>query len=404
MNSWKLGTFFIFSLMLFASVCSNTVLAADGAGTAVVNWGQPIGDLFRTLVGDINKEELANNPERAPGHLPLEAGTRWNRIKIIYTAAADDNMGGGSVRVKLPGWAIPQISGDSTHKNRHGLASKNRYEHVLITSQPTGASSSTILYETSETELSDNVTQDNLAMVQTISQDMVEVKLSDDWQRGGTLRIRFGSISSGVPTHLPFLQEMADIVSQPPTSNIGYYRYASYQLTVSSRTKNGVLVRLKKQPSVRVMNIARVERLDTNLLKREFTVKPATVYEGEEGRDFRITFTAPGPMYVIDTPWLLTDPDDAFNPYPVDEAGLADPEYPRIVINIPEFMRPAATDTIDVSRIPGVVKFKTHLNTAENRIARIEVFLDGLNQGQTVTVRYKADITTDSTKVCTILM
>ena len=381
MNSWKLGAFFIFGLMLFAAEFSNTVLAADGAGKAVVSWGAYRPDT-RSLTYDDSEARI---------DFPLEAGVCCNRIKITYTADAGDNMGGGLVRVKLPGWLIPQIPNWSTHKNVHGLSSKNRYRYVRITSQPAGAAE-TILYQTDGNTLRDTVTKDNLAMVQTISEDMVAVKLSDDWKRGGTLRIRFGSIRTGVPTYLPLFQELT-----ADDGSTGYWRYANYQLTVSSRTKNGVLVALKKQPSVRVTNIySREDPRQLNRLEREFTVEPATVYEGEKGRDFKITFTAPGPMYVIDNPGLLTDDEDV--PYPVDEAGLSDPEYPRIIINIPAGMRPAATDTINVSRPPGVVKFKTRTNNAGDKIADIVVFLDGLNRGQTVTISYRADITTSVNK------
>ena len=394
MNSWKLGTFFIFSLMLFAAVFSNTGLAADGPGKAIVAWGPyaPLTAGPNRSLPDVDSESEARTD------FPLAAGTRWNRIKIIYTADAGDNMGGGLVRVKLPGklpgWRIPPIPGDSTDKNAHGLA---LYKHVRITSEPTDGVE-TILYETDGAELKDTVTEGNLAMVQTISEDMVAVKLSDDWKRGGTLRIRFGSIRTGVPTHLPLFQYFNSLrYLTGAEGSTGYFRYANYQLTVSSRTKNGVLVALKKQPSVRVTNIhAHTDPFGVDRLEREFTVEPATVYEGEKGRNFKITFTAPGPMYVIDSSVLVTDDDEV--PYPVDEAGLSDVEYPQIRIRIPEGMRPAITDTINVSRTPGVVKFKTHLNSVGTKIRRIDVFLDGLNQGQTVTVRYKADINTHESK------
>ena len=345
--SWKLGVFFVIGLILLVAGFSNTVLAADGAGKAVVAWGEYTA----------TTRSLPYDDSEARGNFPLSAGIRWNRIKITYTADADDGMGGGLVRVKLPGWHIPNIPEDSPHKNVHGLASKNRYKHVKITSQPTGGAE-TILYETDEAELKDTVTEDNLAMVQTISREMVEVKLSDDWKRGGTLRIQLGSIRSGVPTHLPLFQKLT-----ADDGSTGGYRYANYQLTASSRTKNGVLIPLKKQPSVRVTNIeAHVTLFATNRLEREFTVEPATVYEGEKGRDFKITFTVPGPMYVIDNPGPVTD--DGGVPYPVDERGLQDPEYPRIIINIPEGMRPAATSTI---RTQGAVKFKTYLKQRRNQ-------------------------------------
>ena len=38
MTNWKLGAFFIISLMLIAGLFSNTAIAADGDGTVVANW------------------------------------------------------------------------------------------------------------------------------------------------------------------------------------------------------------------------------------------------------------------------------------------------------------------------------------------------------------------------------
>ena len=39
MTNWKLGAFFIISLMLIAAVFSNTAMAADGDGTVTVGLG-----------------------------------------------------------------------------------------------------------------------------------------------------------------------------------------------------------------------------------------------------------------------------------------------------------------------------------------------------------------------------
>ena len=43
MTNWKLGAFFIMSLMLVAAVFSNTAMAAanDGSGKVAVEWDYP---------------------------------------------------------------------------------------------------------------------------------------------------------------------------------------------------------------------------------------------------------------------------------------------------------------------------------------------------------------------------
>ena len=40
MTNWKLGAFFIISLMLCAGLFSNTAIAADGDGTVVAGWAR----------------------------------------------------------------------------------------------------------------------------------------------------------------------------------------------------------------------------------------------------------------------------------------------------------------------------------------------------------------------------
>ena len=137
---------------------------------------------------------------------------------------------------------------------------------------------------------------DLLAMV-NLSIDVVEVMIPKDWMYGGQIVITLGDVTTGVPTRLP---SMDDAVTPLP--------YAPYQLTASSKAKNGTLVSLDsdKQASVRVGNIlgSRIETAanaklnitrDTTIRKVE--IDPPVVHQGEMKRNFTIKFTAPGPMY-----------------------------------------------------------------------------------------------------------
>ena len=69
-----------------------------------------------------------------------------------------------------------------------------------------------------------------LAMVQTLTKDRVEVKLSNDWSNGGTLTIVLGDLTTAIPK-------------------------GSYSLTASSKSRNGTLINLGTTPTVTVGNI-----------------------------------------------------------------------------------------------------------------------------------------------------
>ena len=390
MTNWKLGAFFIISLMLCAGLFSNTAMAADGAGKVMVGWSG-VAATAPTTVNAITGTAVDGEVDNT---LPLNAGTRYNVVQITYTAEAADKMGGGLVRIDLPGWALPAIAANLATTN---VTEKDFYQSVLITSDANGPTGGTdppleTLYATSDTGLAaplvpataipgstavalSEAQKDAFARVVTLTKDRVEVVLDSNWNYGGELVITLGNIESGVPSHLPST-DAAQAAPQP---------FADYQLTASSKAKNGTLVSLDTQANVRVGNIAGTRTAAQSIadpdiakdkLNREFTITPTIVYQGEMKRNFEITFKVPGPMYNVGT----------------DESNIQ--------IAIPDGLRPDGSSTVSVSSSgPGIGA--PYFNGVATTIS-VPVSTDvqsitvpvttGVNKDQTITVRYTADI------------
>ena len=399
MTNWKLGAFFIISLMLCAGLFSNTAMAADGAGSVKVAWDNS-GD------GTLNSDQDDTNPPATPREAdgvtdddseaadttPLNAGSRWNVLKITYTATDADKMAGGLVRIRLPGWAMGTIAEDAAATTN--VNEKGHYKNVSIVATPYNnadpqalvtaeaetlyntnatADQQTIGVATPESDANKEVIADLLDMV-SLSTTMVEVMIPRDWMYGGQIVITLGDVTTGIPTRLP--------------NGTGATAYAEYQLTASSKARNGTLVSLASanQANVRVGNILGT-RTDTdaklNITRdttvRKVTIDPTVVYHDEMDRDFTITFTAPGPMY------------DG-----------------RLDIDIPAGIQPDGSSTVSVSSSgPGVgsLYFNNVATTttvaADTAVANINVPLTSVNQGQTVTVRYTVDVGDAATAVIT---
>ena len=83
MTNWKLGAFFIMSLMLVAAVFSSTAMAAadDGKGTVTVTTG-PTAD---TGIDPV-PTDLATAPT---GTEAIPAGSKNNALQFTYTAFTD---------------------------------------------------------------------------------------------------------------------------------------------------------------------------------------------------------------------------------------------------------------------------------------------------------------------------
>ena len=165
--------------------------------------------------------------------------------------------------------------------------------------------------------------------------------------------------------------------------------YNPYQLTASSKAKNGTLILLTSgQSNVRVGNILGTRTMDENeadpdvakdTLVRKFTISPAVVYQGEMKRDFTIEFKAPGPMYNT----AAADTDSNAN----------------IIVNIPTGIRPLGPNAVTVSTSgPGVgTRSITGGDTVTDPVTVVTVPFDKVNTGQTITVRYTADVALNAT-------
>ena len=159
----------------------------------------------------------------------------------------------------------------------------------------------------------------------SIADTSVTVQLSNAWRSGGELVVVLRNVETAVPSSLS-----STTGTEAETSNLPYH---NYPIVVSSR-KSGRLDALdpvlinhdasdatnptdrvySRQPAVRVGNIFGnhgVEDHDetpgrdgdqhygADRIAREFTITPATVYEGETDKTFKVTFTAKGPMYTV---------------------------------------------------------------------------------------------------------
>ena len=71
--------------------------------------------------------ELANTA-------PLNAGSRWNVLKITYTVTEAEKMAGGLVRIRLPGWAMGTIAEDAPATMN--VVEKDHYKNVSIVATP----------------------------------------------------------------------------------------------------------------------------------------------------------------------------------------------------------------------------------------------------------------------------
>ena len=152
--------------------------------------------------------------------------------------------------------------------------------------------------------------------------EVIEVKLGSEWSNGETLTITLGNVQTAVPDRLR-------VVDHANYAN----SYTAYTFETSSKARNGHFVRLKPtsaaypQPRVRVGNILglRTNADDAvnadpandgtnDTLKRIVKVGSGSeaeikTYPGEE-HDFKVVFTAPGPMYGGSLNITLPDTDD----------------------------------------------------------------------------------------------
>ncbi len=418
---------FVISLMLIVGLFIGEAKARDGAGKVTVGWsnlrmafvgaGTANDEVphFVTLEeGDLLGENQAHSDGEAHNSPPLRANTRFAAIIITYKVgkgiSADEeavDMAGGLVRVALPGWEMGTI--DEDNPTSTNADEKGHYKHVFIQAETNG--NREILYQTDGVaqnfDIDDKETVDALLDRVKIDLNSVKVELGDggnrvvggdDWSEGGTLTIILDDIEVGIPSRLRYEDESE-----------AKYPYANYELTTSSRTKNGTLIKLddEAQGSVRVGNILGTGiflDLIENILDqrdktqdREFTIEPANVYVGEKDRKFVIKYKAPGPMYS----------GSGFAP----RDGSSYATQTGIAIAIPPGIQPigpAGRDSIRVSG-PGISFGTIHddsngtvAGTLEDNEPITAIALgpgelpDGVNKDQVITVRYTADVAADA--------
>ncbi len=369
MTNWKLGAFFIISLMLVAAVFSNTAMAAvnDGKGMVTVT----------TDPTDAAGTDPAPTAVADPtGTDPLAAGSKFNALRFTYTAwedkagGTDDSadageeidMAGGRVRIAFPsGWMVSNklvtvvdgaTSGDAAlGPNDDGVIYSTDAMGKLLTAFASGEGKTA----------ADRV---------SLSDSSITINLGREWGRGRAdverlLIITFSDVQAGLAT---------DAINFPSSS--------------SARGGNlRLLAPAANQPSVTVGNILGVNLAEavttpvtpdttpSDPLSRDVAVKPATVYPGQKNVQFEITFTAPGPMDVVDL--VLTLP-----------SGLTPTE-------------PApTTDNINMSGgIRVVGRGGAVIGTVAVSGGELTIPLTKITKGQKVVVSYRMDVPTSATGV-----
>ena len=316
MTNWKLGAFFIISLMLIAGLFSNTAIAADSDGTVVANWGN------RALVDDPLPTLTQTDGTTTPNETtPLNAGSKRNVVQFTYTSTEEERMAGGKVRIAFPaGWTLGDKIADDEVATKT-ITETDYYQYVNITVNPDGVGAGTVLYATAamldttllpvEMPADEKTAKSRLDMV-NLTATMVEVTLPSDWTTG-SLTIRLGTFNTPIPSSLPETDGLSPV--NP---------YADGTFTASSSARNGTLSNLSAHPSVRVGTIIGDFTYDTNedvadvqyplptssgitayagrdTLKRILKVSTSNdgskVYGGEKDVRFELAFTAPGPIY-----------------------------------------------------------------------------------------------------------
>ena len=305
MTNWKLGAFFVMSLMLVAAVFSNTAMAAadDGAGTIAVQTIDSEDDSrARTVVVTDTFSDDA-----------IAAGSRFNALQFTYMAFKDVagtaldgggidipgmvdandtgiNMAGGRLRISFPGgWTVSnklvQVQdGGSTIYQTDGMGRPIDFATV-------SAATPTLIADLDE----DSEKAMNAATV-TLTDSSITINFSSGWAS----RTGEGQANAGRSIAIIFSDVQAGLTSGPTIT-----------FPTSSSARNGNLKRLKPQDPVTVANILgtrtpayvteetvatvadRVFRADP--LDRVLDITPAKVYPGEEHL-FTITFDPPGPM------------------------------------------------------------------------------------------------------------
>ena len=304
MTNWKLGAFFVMSLMLVAVVFSNTAMAAanDGSGTIVVQAIDSIGlTTARTEVVTTTFNDDA-----------IAAGSRFNALQFTYTAfkdvdgqnldgGGDDtlgmvdandigiNMAGGRFRISFPsGWTV---SNKFVQVQDGGITIYQTDDM----GQPIDPDTATAATPTLISSLDEDSTDAMNAATVTLTDSSITINFSSGWGS----RTGQGQTGADRSIQIRFSDVQAGLTSGPIT------------FPTSSSARNGNLIGLKPQDPVTVGPILgtrtpeyvtdetavllAVPILRADPLDRVLDIEPKKVYPGEEHL-FTITFDPPGPM------------------------------------------------------------------------------------------------------------
>ena len=325
MTNWKIGAFFIMSLMLVAAVFSNAAMA-QGPGKVGVAWQNSTNGTG--VVEEV--PDTFSQPGATPAEtVPMAAGSKFNALQFTYTAftnvrgtedepdeadvsadVADDNdtaidMAGGRIRIAFPsGWTVSKNYVQITEMTHTADSPERLFADVAV--GVAGMIYKTVakgkLDATFEGETATAEAKAAAARV-SISGSSITIKLGKEWRRnridvGRSLVIVFSDVQAGL---------VAD-------GN-------EFRSSANARGGNLRLLAAATQPSVKVGNILGSRTPDVVIaettgdkvihadpLSRSVEIEPKKVYPGEKKQRFTITFTAPGPMNV--STLSITIPED----------------------------------------------------------------------------------------------
>ena len=315
-------------------------------------------------------------------------------MKFTYTVPVDIDMSGGAFRLVIPsGWTVSK-----------GLVTVSDGETVIYDTIRDGTANSDVEPDGPQEADNDPIPLERgrvkILPVSGSNVSSIEVSLDAGWNAEGTddkvLTIQFSLVTAPIPSRLPFMTTATD----DPRS------FEEYQFTATSKKVDGTLTRLKPpvdendnptdenpQPFARVGNAAS----GTGTAP----VTPTDVYEKESGRDFRITYTAAGPMYNsiirINVPDALIPDEAADAPANTIEndtddqaGGAADEAY---------FIRTHTTVSqrggVDFGQMSETDR-RSVVHTGENDAGgTIDIYIDSMGKGDQVRVFYE-DITVEA--------
>ena len=319
MTNWKFSVFFVIALALVAGLFADTALARNGDGTidlVVGSTGDTDGSFNAVfpegaqLVPASTGDPLAAPPKPA---IPQVLKANSAGLGLMFTYTADDpedgpiNMNGGKVRIIVDAtWkvkvdnirSVSEISDTTEYLYLVGARLTDDENFAIAT--PASAGVATMIrgpaLKAARGDRRITLSVNGDGFVTRIEVELDEFAWNVDRADGRKLQIVITGVTAPIPTRL---------------STVRGVPYKNYQFTTSS-TVTGSFVGLtdndvgeEAQPSIKIGNIASAKIITVDDSSKtvvgagEVTASP-TMYVGDEG-DFKITFTAAGPIYDVDT-------------------------------------------------------------------------------------------------------